>query len=76
MLAPPLMVSRFQSLLIIVQQAPQLIINALIGLVAATLGAGTMIALAGGVAVLASIVVLSDKTLRTFTAEGSDVEPE
>lgn len=72
MLAPPLMVSRFQSLLIIVQQAPQLVINALIGLVAATVGAGTMIALAGGVAVLASIVVLSDKTLRTFTAEGPE----
>jgi MFS family permease len=69
MLAPPPMVSRFQSLLIIVQQAPQLVINALIGLVAATVGAGTMIVLAGGVAVLASIVVLSDKTLRTFTAE-------
>ncbi len=66
------MVSRFQSLLIIVQQAPQLVINALIGLVAATVGAGTMIALAGAVAVLASIVVLSDKTLRTFTAEGSE----
>lgn len=69
MLAPARMVSRFQSLLILVQQAPQLVINALIGFAAATVGAGTMIALAGGVAVVASIVVLSDKTLRTFTAE-------
>jgi hypothetical protein len=69
MLAPARMVSRFQSLLILVQQAPQLVINALIGFAAATVGAGTMIALAGGVAVAASIVVLSDKTLRTFTAE-------
>lgn len=31
-----------------------------------------MIALAGGVTVLASIVVLSVKTLRAFTAEGPE----
>lgn len=76
LLAPETMLSRFQSLLILVQRAPQLVINPLIGVVAAAVGAGTMIALAGGVAVLASILVLSDKTLRTFTADGQHREAE
>jgi len=76
LLAPETMLSRFQSLLILVQRAPQLVINPLIGVVAAVVGAGTMIALASGVAVLASILVLSDKTLRTFTADGQHREAE
>ncbi len=69
LLAPETMLSRFQSLLMMVQRAPQLVITPLIGIVATAIGAGRMIAFAGGVAVLASIVVVSDKTLRTFTAE-------
>ncbi|MFD5214755.1 MFS transporter [Microbacterium sp. NPDC058345] len=68
LLAPPTMLSRFQSLLILVQQAPQLIVNPLIGLTVAAVGAGPMIAASGGIALLASLVVATDKTLRTSTA--------
>ena len=68
LLAPPTMLSRFQSLLILVQQAPQLIVNPLIGLTVAAVGAASMIAASGGIALLASLVVVADKTLRTSTA--------
>lgn len=68
LLAPPTMLSRFQSLLILVQQAPQLIVNPIIGLTVAAVGAGPMIAASGGIALLASLVVVTDKTLRTSTA--------
>lgn len=68
LLAPPSMISRFQSLLILVQQAPQLIVNSLIGLVIAASGTGPMLAASAAIALLASVVVAADKTLRTFTA--------
>lgn len=67
LLAPASMISRFQSLLILVQQAPQLIINPLIGLVVAAAGTGPMLAASATIAILASVVVASDGTLRTFT---------
>lgn len=67
LLAPPTMLSRFQSLLILVQQGPQLIVNPLIGFTVVAVGAGPMIAASGAVAVLASIVVATDKTLRRST---------
>lgn len=67
LLAPASMVSRFQSLLILVQQAPQLIINPLIGILVAATGTGPMLAASAVVAILASVVVASDTTLRTFT---------
>ena len=67
LLAPASMISSFQSLLILVQQAPQLVINPLIGLLVAATGTGAMLAVSALVAVLASIVVASDETLRTFT---------
>jgi MFS family permease len=65
LLAPPTMLSRFQSLLILVQQAPQLIVNPLIGLIVATVGTGPMMVASGVIALLASLVVLTDTTLRT-----------
>lgn len=65
-LAPPEMVSRFQSLLILVQQAPQLVINTLIGLLVAISGAATMIAASSLLAAVAAIVVTSNRTLRGF----------
>jgi MFS family permease len=67
LLAPPTMLSRFQSLLILVQQAPQLIVNPLIGLAVAAVGAAPMIAASGVIALLASLVVVTDRTLRTST---------
>lgn len=67
LLAPASMISRFQSLLILVQQAPQLIINPLIGLVVAAAGTGLMLAASAAIAVLASVVIASDRTLRMFT---------
>jgi MFS family permease len=69
LLAPPTMLSRFQSLLILVQQAPQLIVNPLIGLAVAAVGAGPMIAASGVIALLASLVVVTDRTLRTSTVD-------
>lgn len=70
LLAPPAMLSRFQSLLILVQQAPQLIVNPLIGITVGAIGAGPMIAASGGIAVLASLVVVTDKTLRASAVDG------
>jgi MFS family permease len=64
LLAPPTMLSRFHSLLILVQQAPQLLVNPMIGLVVAAAGTGPMIAASGFIAVLASVVVVTDSTLR------------
>lgn len=69
LLAPASMISRFQSLLILVQQAPQLIVNPLIGLIVAATGTATMLAASAGIAILASVVVVTDTTLRTFTTE-------
>lgn len=69
LLAPASMISRFQSLLILVQQAPQLIVNPLIGLIVAATGTATMLAASAGIAILASAVVVTDTTLRTFTTE-------
>ncbi|MDR2998308.1 MAG: MFS transporter [Microbacterium sp.] len=72
LLAPPAMMSRFQSLLIVVQQAPQLAIYPLVGVIAAAVGAGPMIAASGVVAVVASVVVLRSPTLRSFTTAGQN----
>lgn len=69
LLAPPTMLSRFQSLLILVQQAPQLIVNPLIGLIVAAVGTGPMMAASGAIALLASLVVLTDTTLRTSVVD-------
>lgn len=69
LLAPPSMLSRFQSLLILVQQAPQLIVNPLIGLTVAAVGAGPMIAASGIIALTASLVVVTDRTLRTSAVD-------
>ncbi|MGB4136253.1 MAG: MFS transporter, partial [Microbacterium sp.] len=67
LLAPPPMVSRFQSLLILAQQAPQLIANPLIGIVVAAAGTGPMIAASRILAVAAALVVARDRTLRADT---------
>lgn len=69
LLAPPSKVSRFQSLLIVVQQAPQVVVNPLIGLVVGLLGSGVMIAAASVIAVGASLAVGRDRTLRAFKSE-------
>ncbi len=67
LLAPSAMVSRFQALLILVQQAPQLIVSPLIGLFVAVVGTGPVLAVSGLVATLATLIVVTDRTLRTFT---------
>lgn len=63
-LAPPTMMSRFQSLLILAQQAPQLIINPLIGIAVTAFGAAPMIGTSGILALFASLAIIRDKTLR------------
>lgn len=63
-LTPPAMTSRFQSLLILVQQFPMLPANAVVGVLAATAGTGVTIALAAVLAATTPIVVLRDRTLR------------
>lgn len=72
LLTPPTMLSRFRSLLILVQQAPQLIVNPLIGLAVAAVGTGPMIAASGVISLLASLVVMTDRTLRTSTTDTND----
>lgn len=69
LLAPASMISRFQSLLILVQQAPQLLINPLIGLLVTATGTGPMLVASSIFEMLASVVVPSDRTLRTFTTD-------
>ncbi|TNM56744.1 MFS transporter [Brevibacterium sediminis] len=69
LLAPASKVSRFQSLLIVVQQAPQVIVNPFIGLIVGLLGTGAMIAAASVIAVGASFVVGRDRTLQAFRSE-------
>ncbi|MDQ0645145.1 MFS transporter [Microbacterium murale] len=67
LLAPPPMVSRFQGLLMLVQQTPQLIVNPLIGFFVAAVGTGPVLAVSGLLATLATLTVVTDRTLRTFT---------
>ncbi|MDP3953172.1 MFS transporter, partial [Microbacterium sp.] len=67
LLAPSPMVSRFQALLILVQQAPQLVVSPLIGFFVALVGTGPVLAVSGLVATLATLIVVTDRTLRTFT---------
>lgn len=67
LLAPPPMVSRFQALLILVQQAPQLAVSPLIGFFVALVGTGPVLAVSGLLATLATLVVVTDRTLRAFT---------
>ena len=67
LLAPTAMISRFQSLLILAQQAPQLLATLLIGLAVAAFGTGPMIAASAALAVAASLVVSADPSLRSRT---------
>lgn len=69
LLAPTPMISRFQSLLILAQQAPQLLATPLIGLAAAAAGTGPMIAASAVLALIASLAVGSDKTLRSHSSQ-------
>lgn len=69
LLAPASMVSRFQSLLIFVQLTPQLLVNPLIGVFVASAGTGPMLAASGLIAMIASLVVVTDRALRTFTTD-------
>lgn len=73
-LAPREMTSRFQSLLIFVQQVPQLFINPAIGLIVAAFGAGPMILGSALVSLAATLTVMGSGTLRKFTTsqEGND----
>ncbi|WP_280462111.1 MFS transporter [Nocardia carnea] len=64
LLAPAAMLSRFQSLLIIVQQLPQLVVGPLFGALASSAGTGTPIAAVGLLAVLATLTVARDRKLR------------
>jgi MFS family permease len=64
-LTPPAMTSRFQSLLILVQQFPMLPANAIVGVLAASAGTGVTIGLAAVLAAATPLVVLRDRTLRT-----------
>lgn len=68
-LAPEPMVSRFQSLLILVQQAPQLVMNPVIGVTVASVGTGPMITAAALLSVASAAVVASDRTVRAFVSE-------
>lgn len=65
-LAPPSMMSRFQSLLILAQQAPQLVINPLIGIAVTVFGTAPMIGASGILALFASLAIIRDKTLRAL----------
>lgn len=64
LLAPPDMLSRFQSLLILMQQAPQLLVFPVIGAVVAARGSAPMLAGAGAVALIAAVLVAVDRGLR------------
>ena len=66
LLAPSTMVSRFQALLILVQQAPQLVVSPLIGVFVAVVGTGPVLAVSGLIATLATLIIVTDRTLRTF----------
>ena len=71
LLAPASMLSRFQSLLVLVQRAPQLLITPLVGVVVAATSTGAVLAGAGAFALLAGVIVASDRTLRSFTSATS-----
>lgn len=70
LLAPTTMLSRFQSLLILVQQAPQLVAGPAIGVAVATAGTTPVIAVSGLLALTASVVVARDGSLRGISADG------
>ncbi|MEJ1088082.1 MFS transporter [Microbacterium sp. Mu-80] len=71
LLAPARMLSRFQSLLVLVQRAPQLVIAPLVGAGVAATSTGPMLAFAGVLALFAAFIVASDATLRSFTSATS-----
>lgn len=71
LLAPGSMVSRFQSLLILVQQVPQLVVNPLIGIIVSAWGTRPMLGMAAAVAMIATVVIAGDRTLRSFSAAES-----
>jgi MFS family permease len=66
LLAPATMVSRFQSLLLFVQQAPQLVVAPLVGFAGAAVGMRTVISVFGALALSASLLVASNRSLRDF----------
>ncbi|PRB15162.1 MFS transporter [Microbacterium sp. MYb62] len=67
LLAPAPMMSRFQSVLIVVQQVPQLVVNPLIGVLVSAWGTGPMLVMAAAVALIATFVIAMDRTLRRFS---------
>jgi hypothetical protein len=66
LLAPATMLSRFQSLLLFVQQAPQLVVAPLVGFAGEALGMGAVIGAFGALALPASLLVVSNRSLRDF----------
>lgn len=66
LLAPSTMVSRFQSLLLFVQQAPQLAVAPLVGFAGEIVGMGPVIGAFGALAIQASLLVVLSKSLRDF----------
>ncbi|GAA5153344.1 hypothetical protein GCM10025768_22870 [Microbacterium pseudoresistens] len=66
--APAAMLSRFQSLLILVQRAPQLVINPLLGVFIGIAATGPVLIAAAAVAISAAVVVVSNTTLRAFNS--------
>lgn len=69
LLAPTSMLSRFQSLLILAQRAPQLLINPLIGVLIGVTATGPVLAASAVPALLATLIVASDRSLRSFVAD-------
>lgn len=70
LLAPASMVSRFQSLLILAQRVPQLVISPLLGGLLGATATGPVLGSAALVALTATVIVASDRTLRAFTSGG------
>ncbi|MFB9777500.1 MFS transporter [Brevibacterium otitidis] len=66
LLAPATMLSRFQSLLLFVQQAPQLVVAPLVGFAGEAFGMGAVIGAFGALALPASLLVVSNRRLRDF----------
>jgi hypothetical protein len=66
LLAPATMLSRFQSLLLFLQQAPQLVVAPLVGFAGEALGMGAVIGAFGALALPASLLVVSNRSLRDF----------
>mgnify|MGYP002737386461 CR=1 FL=1 len=63
LLAPDGMLSRFQSLLIVCQQAPQLLVLPAVGALVAVTGAGVMFGFSALAAIAAGVLVVRDRAL-------------